>query len=94
MGNKKSKNKSSAFDDYWWFWDCRPDTWKKGKPHWKMYEDHKSVAIEVKYNKWLKSGKNEVARAIVSPDYYIDFAKMIQVFVYDENRIRPVKRGK
>ena len=31
---------------------------------------------------------------MVSPAYYIDFAKMIQVFVYDESRIRPVKRGK
>ena len=31
---------------------------------------------------------------MVSPDYYIDFAKMIQVFVYDKNLIRPVKRGK
>ena len=62
-----------------------------------MYEDHKSVAIEVKYNKWLKSGTEEEANAcllMVSPDYYVDFAKMIQVFVYDESKTRPVKRGK
>ena len=49
MGSDDSK--PTTFDDYWWFWDCRPDPWKEGKPHWKMYEDHKSVAIEVKYNK-------------------------------------------
>ncbi len=51
-----------------------------------MYEDHKSVAIEVAYSKWTASGKIKDPKKaklhaqrhryhFVSPDYYIDFSK-------------------
>ena len=51
-----------------------------------MYEDHKSVAIEVAYSKWTASGKikdpndakllaENYRYHMVSPDYYIDFSK-------------------
>ena len=55
MGSDESKDVESKdkFQNYWWFWDCRPDPFDKGKPWWKMYEDHKSVAIEVAFNLWV-----------------------------------------
>ena len=61
---------------------------QEGKPWWKMYEDHKSVAIEVAFMKWLACGKEEdekiaykkaeeLKTVMVSPDYYIDFSTMM-----------------
>ena len=85
--SKKAKYKNPTeykFQDYWWFWDCRPDPFDKGKPWWKMYEDHKSVAIEVAFKMWEECGKDEddekaeeIERVMVSPDYYIDFSNMM-----------------
>ena len=67
--------------DFWWYYDSRKDPWKKGPPAWKMYEDHKSVAIEKKYHEWVNhsdaQNQSLYKRIYVSPDYFIDFAKMI-----------------
>jgi len=60
-----------------------------------MYPDHKSVVIDWRFHKWLKSEKKkEFSRIMVTPDHQIDFPTMMQVNVYDQKKQRPVKRGK
>ena len=84
-----------VFEGFWWFYDARPDPWKEGKPDWKLYPDNKSVFIDFRFNKWLKSGKKkEFSRIMVTPVHMIDFSTMMQVNVYDQKKQRPVKRGK
>ena len=44
-------------EGFWWYIDVRPDPWAEGPAEWKMFPDHKSVAIDRRYHKWLEDGK-------------------------------------
>ena len=85
------------FEEFWWFYDARPNPFDEGEPDWKLYQDHKSVFIEYRFFLWNKAEgeeKKEFSRIMVMPAHQIDFSIMMQVNIYDPKKQRPVKRGK
>ena len=57
--SQQSNSSDFRHDGFWWFFDARPNPWaEEGEPEWKMFPDHKSVAIDTQFYLWQISGKD------------------------------------